>query len=63
VNLEHGFETYQPPLGFLTVIAIGLGLGAVLAIFVSRQRGQRVTLVEPPRNFDEPPSKRGQPRG
>lgn len=63
VNLEHGFETYQPPLGFLTVIAIGLALGAVLAIFVSQQRGQRVTLVEPPRNFDEPPSKRGQPRG
>jgi hypothetical protein len=58
VNLEHGFESYQPPWGFLTVIAIGLALGIVLAAFVNRRRPERRAADRMPRDI-EPRSSRG----
>jgi hypothetical protein len=63
VNLEHGFEAYRPPYGFLGVILVGLVLGAALAWFVGRRRPLQATHADMPRNLDLPPSKRGVPRG
>jgi Mg2+ and Co2+ transporter CorA len=62
VNLKHGLESYPPPWGFMTIIAIGLALGAVLAVFVSRRRPERPTRTDVPRDLDRPLSKRGTPR-
>jgi hypothetical protein len=62
VNLEHGLETYRPPYSFFGVIVIGLVLGAALALFVGRRRPVCATHTDTPRNLDQPPSKRGDPR-
>lgn len=35
-NLQHGMEDIPPPWPMIVVLAIGLGCGAVLALFISR---------------------------
>ena len=35
-NIQHGLEELSPPWPMITVLAVGLGFGAVLALFISR---------------------------
>ncbi len=39
INIKHGFEDNPPPNSFLVFTAVGLALGLVLTVFMTRRRG------------------------